>query len=119
MEINEIPDTIDAPAETSDIGTAADYLQQSLDKTRPKVEQLKALRAPAGDQAVADRLRTTYDHLRDVPLPGPREFLLAVLILENGVRRVADLDQRELADAVNASQDDRPPAGTARFVTAI
>jgi hypothetical protein len=41
--------------------------------------------------------------LRDVPLPGAREFLLAVLILENGVRRVADLDQRELADAVNAS----------------
>ena len=44
--------------------------------------------------------------LRDVPLPGPREFLLAVLILSNGVRRVADLDQRELADAVNSSPMD-------------
>jgi hypothetical protein len=44
--------------------------------------------------------------LRDVPLPGPREFLLAVLILSNGVRRVADLDQRELADAVNTSPMD-------------
>ena len=62
-EIDEIPDTINAPAETSDIGAAADYLQQSLDKTRPKVAQLEALRPPAADQAVADRLRTTYDQL--------------------------------------------------------
>jgi hypothetical protein len=54
--------------------------------------------APAGAGFPSD--------LRDVPLPGPREFLLAVLILSNGVRRVADLDQRELADAVNTSPMD-------------
>ena len=62
-EINEIPDTIDASAETSDIGAAADYLQQSFDKTRPKVAQLETLRPPAADQAVADRLRSIYDQL--------------------------------------------------------
>lgn len=44
--------------------------------------------------------------LREIPLPGAREFILAILILENGVRRVADLDQRELADAVNGSPQD-------------
>jgi hypothetical protein len=62
-EIEQVPDTIPAPADTSDIGAVADYIQQGLDKTRPKVEQFKALRPPASDQAVADRLKSTYDQL--------------------------------------------------------
>ena len=44
--------------------------------------------------------------LNTAALPGAREFILAVLVLSNGVRRVADLDQRELADAVNTSPQD-------------
>ncbi|MGH2721237.1 MAG: helix-turn-helix domain-containing protein, partial [Actinomycetota bacterium] len=44
--------------------------------------------------------------LNGTPLPGAREFILAVLVLSNGVRPVSDLDQRELADAVNTSPQD-------------
>lgn len=61
--------------------------------------------AEAGGDAAVSRAGFPSD-LREVPLPGAREFLLAILILENGVRRVDDLDQRELADAVNASPMD-------------
>lgn len=62
-EINEVPDDIAEPGNASDVGAVADYLQQSLDRTRPKVEQFKALRPPARDQAVADRMGGTYDQL--------------------------------------------------------
>jgi hypothetical protein len=45
-------------------------------------------------------------NLNEATLHGAREFILAVLLLENGVRPVADLDQREVADAVNSSPQD-------------
>jgi hypothetical protein len=62
-EINEIPDTIAEPQDATDVGALAGYLQQSLDRTRPKVEQFKALRPPAQDQPVATRMSGAYDQL--------------------------------------------------------
>jgi hypothetical protein len=78
----------------------------------PGGDQPNGQPTPAGNEEAADREGEASSgagfpsDLREVPLPGPREFLLAVLILSNGVRRVADLDQRELADAVNTSPMD-------------
>jgi hypothetical protein len=62
-EIEQVPDTIPAPEDTSDIDAVADYIQQGVDKTRPKVEQFEALQPPVSDQAVADQLKSTYDQL--------------------------------------------------------
>jgi hypothetical protein len=62
-EMNEVPDKIAEPENASDIGAVADYLQESLDQTRPKVEQFKALLPPAEDQAVATRMASIYDQL--------------------------------------------------------
>lgn len=58
-----------------------------------------------GDEPPPVRAGLPQD-LSEAALPGVREFILAVLVLSNGVRRVADLDQRELADAVNTSPQD-------------
>jgi hypothetical protein len=62
-DMNEVPDKIAEPEDASDIGAVADYLQQSLDETRPKVDELEALQPPAGDQDVATRMNDTYDQL--------------------------------------------------------
>jgi hypothetical protein len=59
-----------------------------------------------GDEAPGAPRGGLPQDLGTAALPGAREFILAVLVLSNGVRRVADLDPRELADAVNTSPQD-------------
>jgi hypothetical protein len=62
-EINEVPDTITKPADEKDNVAVAAYFQQSLDATRPRVEQFRTLEPPKADQAVADQMNAAFGEL--------------------------------------------------------